>query len=99
MFEPLKLASIWPLEVSGKKFLYKVIPHIGNARASAQHDKSEDREATGTQQLLDHGGIERDLQKQGLIDEQSETVPVPLTFVSFYNVLLSFFYLLCTLTL
>lgn len=51
MFEPLKLASIWPLEVSGKKFLYKVIPHIGNAKTSAQHGKLEYGGAIGTQQF------------------------------------------------
>lgn len=41
-------------------------------------------------------GVERDRERKGLIYEQSEMVPIPLTFVSFYKTLSSFFYLLRT---
>lgn len=45
-------------------------------------------------------GVERDVERKRLIYEQSEMVPIPLTFVSFYKTLLSFFiccvrFLLC----
>ena len=45
-------------------------------------------------------GVERDVERKGLIYEQSEMVPIPLTCVSFYKTLSSFFiccvqFLLC----
>lgn len=45
-------------------------------------------------------GVERDTERKHLIYEQSEMVPIPLTFVTFYKTLSSFFiccvwFLLC----
>lgn len=83
----------------GRNFYTKSFHTLGMPKQVHSMTDEKTERQQGLSSLLDHGGIERDLQKQGLIDEQSETVPVPLTFVSFYNVLLSFFYFLCTFTL
>lgn len=48
-FEPLKIAGIWPLGARGKGFLCEGILHIETAEIRAQHEKSEDTEAVGTQ--------------------------------------------------
>lgn len=90
MIEPLKVSRIWPLGINGKKFLCKDMPYIGPAETKAQHENPEDRETVGSQFGQIQGRVERDLERQGLIYEQSETVPMSLTFVSFYKTALSF---------
>ena len=62
-----------------KKFLCKGSPHIGTAETRAQREKSEGRETPGTQWFVEHSGVERDLQRQGLICGQSETAPLSLS--------------------
>ena len=77
----------------GRNFLAKTLHTLGLLK---QGHSMEDQKPS----LAGPRGVERDLERQGLIYEQSEIVPIPLTFVSFYKISLSFFiccvwFLLC----
>lgn len=67
------------------------MPHFGPTETKGQHEKPEDRETAGNQFGWIQDRVERGLEKRSLIYEQSETVPISLTFVSFYKMALSFF--------
>lgn len=64
MFEALKTVGIWPLGFGGKKCLCRAVHTLGLQNKKAWHKTM--RRLRGSRDLvwLDHGRVERELQRQ-----------------------------------